>query len=136
MLDVKTVRGPQYGSAVVTTLALAVPVALFFGLWSAFGTLSAGVPIIITLLAIPGARWIRRSSVVAVDEAGVVITMVAGKLTIPWTDIERLDGHRLSARLLRKSNGKRVFFAMLDPSWDRRPVTLAIRRHLAASPPD
>ncbi len=52
------------------------------------------------------------------------------ELTIPWTDIERLDGHRLSARLHRRSNGKRVFFAMLDPGWKRRPLTLAIRQHL------
>jgi hypothetical protein len=111
---------------------MVVPVALLFGLWSAFGAMSAGVPIACSLAMVAGAWWIRRSSVVSVDDSGVVIKMVAGRLTIPWTDIETLDGHRLSARLLRRSNGKRVFFAMLDPGWEGRPVTLAIRRHLAA----
>jgi len=59
--------------------------------------------------------------------------MVAGQLTIPWADVERLDGQNMSARLLRRSNGRRVFFAMLDPSLKQRPVTLAIQRHLSMS---
>ena len=108
-----------------------MPIALFFGLWSAFGTLPFGVPVACSLVAVAGAWWIRHSSVVSVDDSGVVITMVAGRLTIPWTDIEKLDGQRLSARLVRRSNHKRVIFAMLDPGWEHRPVTLAIRRHLA-----
>lgn len=132
MIKVRTVQGSQYGSAGLLTLALVVPIALVFGLWSGFGTMSAGVPVACSLAMVGVAWWLRRSSVVSVDDSGIVITMVAGRLTIPWSDIERLDGKRLSARLLRRSNGKRVFFAMLDPSWERRPVTLAIRRHLAA----
>jgi len=94
--------------------------------------MSAGVPVVSSLAMMAIAWWLRRSSVVSVDDSGVVITMVTGRLTIPWADIETLEGRRLSARLLRRSNGKRVFFAMLDPGWERRPVTLAIRRHLAA----
>jgi hypothetical protein len=133
--NVKTVRGPQYGSAALLTLALVVPIALVFGLLNAFGAISAGVPISCSVVMVAGAWWIRRSSVVSVDDSGVIITMAVGKLVIPWTDIEALDGHRLSARLLRRSNGKRVFFAMLDPGWKHRPVTLAIQQRLAASTP-
>lgn len=111
---------------------MVVPIALVFGLLSGFGGITAAAPIGCSLGMVAGAWWLRRSSVVSVDDSGVVIQMVAGGLTIPWTDIERLDGQRLSARLGRRSNGKRVFFAMLDPGWERRPVTLAIRQHLEA----
>ena len=129
----RTVQGPQYGSAGFLILTVVVPSALVFGLWSGFGTMSPAVAIGCTLAMAILTWWIRRSSVVSVDDSGVAIKMVAGRLTIPWTDIERLDGQRLGARLLRRSNGKRVFFAMLDPGWEQRPTTLAIQRHLAES---
>jgi hypothetical protein len=70
---------------------------------------------------------------VSVEGMGVTITwgMLKTKRAIPWDDIERLDEGRMSARLVRRSNGKRVFFALLDPGWQERPVTIAIRRQLA-----
>jgi hypothetical protein len=110
-----------------------VPVALVFSLWSAFGNLSPVVPVGCSVVTLTFAVWAHRVAVVSVDDSGVAINMPAGggNLMIPWDDIESLDGHRMSARLHRKSNGKRVFFALFDPCWERRPVTLAIRRHLA-----
>ena len=75
--------------------------------------------------------WVIRSSTpVSVEGMGVTITwgMLKTKRAIPWDDIERLDEGRMSARLVRRSNGKRVFFALLDPGWQERPVTIAIRR--------
>lgn len=133
MTGMRKVQGPQYGSLMVKCLAAVVPIAAVFGLWSAFGHLTPGVPIAASVVMLLFAVWIRRSSVVSVDDSGVAIKMAGaiGNLLIPWDDIERLDGNRMSARLLRKSNGKRAFFAILDPHWEHRPVTLAIRSHLA-----
>jgi hypothetical protein len=75
---------------------------------------------------------VRKRFVIKVDDTGVTAIMWGPTLSIPWSDIERMEGHRLSARLLRRSNGKRVFVSMLDPAWTDRPVTRAIRSHLAS----
>lgn len=74
----------------------------------------------------------RNRLVIEVDDLGVTLRMAGPTLSIPWSDIERLEDHSLSARLLRRSNGKRVFVSMLDRGWTDRPVTRAIRSHLAS----
>lgn len=135
MVGMTKVQEPQYGSTGLLVLVSVVPVTLVFSLWSAVGGVSPSAPAGVFIGMLILAWWVRRSSVVSVDDAGVVIKTVAGRLTIPWTEIERLDGHRLSARLLRRSNGKRVFVQMLDPNWSNRPVSRAIHAHLATATP-
>jgi hypothetical protein len=76
------------------------------------------------------ALFIQRRFIVEVDETGVTLLMGGTALSIPWSDTERVEGHHFSARLLRKSNGKRAFVSMLDLGWENRPVTRAIRVHL------
>jgi hypothetical protein len=130
---VRTVSGPLYGSLSLLIVLTVLPIALIFGLGSALAGYPWQAPISCSIGMLLSALWIHRSFVVSVDDSGVAIKTVRGNLAIPWTDIEELDGHRWNARLLRKSDGKRVYFASLDPGWQRRPVTLAIRRHLASS---
>ncbi len=115
------------------TLSLVAPIALLLGLQSVFGSMSPVVPVGCCLIMVAFAWVIRSSTPVSVEGMGVTITwgMLKTKRAIPWDDIERLDEGRMSARLVRRSNGKRVFFALLDPGWQERPVTIAIRRQLA-----
>ena len=135
MVVVKNVQGPQYGSIGLLCLTLVAPVALVFTLWSVFGSLSPAVPVCASVGMLVLAWWIRRSSVVSVNDSGVDVSFVGGQVLIPWDDIERIDGYLLSGRLVRRSNGKQFFFSMLDPSWKQRPVTLAIRSQLGKRRP-
>jgi hypothetical protein len=72
---------------------------------------------------------------VEVDDFGVRIQfpLSRGVNSIPWSDISALEGHRFGARLLLRGNGKRRYVQMLDLHWSSRPVSRAIRAHLATS---
>ena len=133
MESVNRVSGPQYGSLVTAVLAAVVPLGLIFGILAILAGTSFVQPVIgVVAVALFFIAALPRCTV-EVDDLGVKIRIMGGGLSIPWSDIEALEGHRFSARVLRRSNGKRVYVQMFDPKWSSRPVSRAINAHLATA---
>jgi hypothetical protein len=133
---VESVRGPQYGSLWCTCVIVVGSVVLLFGLAAALGIAPLGDVFVGAIGLLIFSVVIQRTAVVTVDSEGVQWRVFGAKGSAPWSDIERVEGHRLSGRLVRRSSSKRVFFSMLDPQWRVRRVTLAIQAHLAdVNPP-
>ena len=128
--------GPQYGSLWWLTVADVAMVAVLVGILAALGIgswsdISAAVVGMLILSVV-----IHRTAVITVDSEGVSWRILGGMgSSAPWSDIERVESHRFSGRLVRKSSSKRMFFSMLDPHWRDRPVTQAIQAHLASVNP-
>jgi hypothetical protein len=124
---VTTAKGPQYGSLPFTILilvgVLAVPVGSAAVLGGVGATDVISVSVGMLILALP----IQRYETITVDLEGVKFRFPGGRLSVPWSDIESIEGHRLSARLVRTGTRKRPFFSVLDPHWLDRPVTRSIR---------
>lgn len=117
------VRGPQYGSLATAVLAAVVPLGLIFGVSAILAATSFVQPVtgivavaLFFIVALPRCT-------VEVDDIGVKIQIIGGEVSIPWSDIEALESHRFSARLLKRSSGKRVYVQMFDPNWSSRPVS-------------
>lgn len=105
-------------------------IVVLVGIAAAFNVVTAGSVVAAAIASLIVSVWAQRYATVTVDDDGVLCVFPGGKLQIPWSDIESIEGHRFSARLVRSSTGKRPFFSMLDPHWRERPVTRAIRAHL------
>ncbi len=126
----REVEGSQYGSFWFLALAMVVPVAICMSVFAAATGLSDATPIACSVVMVGFAWVLHRNSRVRVEDDGIVVKMMAGTLEIPWSDIESLEAHPLTARLLRRSNGKRVVVQILDPGWRSRPVGRAITARL------
>ena len=105
-------------------------IVVLMGIVAAFNVVTAGSVVAAAIPTLIFSVWAQRYAMITVDGDGVLCVFPGGKLQIPWSDIESIEGHRFSARLVRSSTGKRAFFSMLDPHWQERPVTWAIRAHL------
>jgi hypothetical protein len=121
-------QGPQFGCVGLLALCMVAPMALIFGCASAFAGVPVSVPIITSIMTFLFAVLGSRRSIVTVTDEGVSWSFANGMNgpSVPWEDIERVDDHRLSAWVVRKSSGRRVLFAALDPWWSRRPMARAI----------
>jgi hypothetical protein len=120
--------GPQYGCFGLLALCMVAPVALIFGAASVFLGAPAAAPIGTSVVTFLAAAWFHRKSFITVNDEGVSWTFANGMSGpfVPWADIDRVDAHRLSAWVVRKSSGRRVLFAALDPWWSHRPMAKAI----------
>jgi hypothetical protein len=131
---VNQVSGPLYGSPVTAVLSEVVCLGLLFGILTILEGKSL-VQLVEGIIGVTlGFTVMLRLSTVEVDNVGVKTHFpFGGGDSIPWSDIEAMEGHRFSARLLRRSDGKRRYIQMLDPKWSSRPVSRAIRAHLATA---
>ncbi len=129
-----TIKGPAYGSLTLLILVCVVPVALIFGLASAFGGWALAVPIGGSIGMLVLAVMMHRRCTVEVGEKGVTLTMFGPRsFVIPWTDIERMENPPLGLRLVRRGTKRRPFVQFLCPNPLQRPVGRAIRAHLATA---
>jgi hypothetical protein len=126
------VRALQNGNLWLLIVAFAVPGTLFLLVASTFGDLPKSTPILGFALGATVAVIFHRRNVVQVDDGGITLIMGGKSLSVPWSDVERIEGHRLSARIRRRSNQRGVTFAMFDPHWADSPVAQAIHAHLNA----
>jgi hypothetical protein len=132
MWCVKSVQGPRYGSLWWLSVIVTASVALLLGIAAALGVAAWGEVSAAVIGMLILSVVIHRSAVITVDSEGVHWRLFGGvNGSTPWSDIERVESHRLSGRLARKSSSKRVFFSMLDPHWRDRVVTKAIQAYLA-----
>ena len=131
---VKTVRGPQYGNLSLMIVVMVLPIALIFGLASAFAGWSVSAPVGGSVGMLVLAVIIHRRSVVLVDTEGITLLMFAAQsVLIPWSDIQVMEHRPLSLRVVRRATQKRAFVQILCPHPLERPVGRAIRAHLATA---
>jgi hypothetical protein len=128
------VSGPQYGSLIAAVMAVVVPLGLIFWAWAILAGTSLIHPVTGVIAIALSFILVLPRCTVEVDDFGVRVHLPLGSgASIPWSDIEALEGHRFSARLLKRSNGRRVYVQMFDPKWSSRPVSRAIHAHLATA---
>jgi len=124
------VRGRRSGNLGICIVALTVPGTLILLVASTFGDFPKSSPVIGCVVGVTYAVIFHIRNVIQVDEAGITLIVGVPSRSVPWSDIERIECHRLSARIRQKSNGKGMTFSMFDPYWPDRPVAQAIRAHL------
>jgi hypothetical protein len=132
---VKAVEGPSFGSLWCLSAVLIGSVALLVGIAVVLGVAPLSAVASVAIGGLILSVLLRRASVVTVDSDGVHWRVAGTEGSAPWSDIERIEGHRLSGSLVRRSSSKRVVFSALDPHWRGRAVTEAIQAQIASVNP-
>jgi hypothetical protein len=113
---------------------MVLPIALIFGLASAFAGWPVAAPVGGSVGMFVLAVIIYRKCVVVVDAEGITLVMFAGQsVLIPWNDLQEMEHRPLSLAVVRRATQKRVFVQILCPHPLERPVGRAIRARLATA---
>jgi hypothetical protein len=128
---VKPVCAPQYANLGILIAVTVLPIALIFGLATAFGGYSAAAPVGGSVGMLILALLIHRRCTVEVNDNGIKLKMWGPtSLSIPWSDVESVQGHAMGLRVVRRSTSKRPFVQIFCADPLDGPVGRAIRSHL------
>jgi hypothetical protein len=128
---VTTVREHQYANLGILITVTVLPIALIFGLAAAFGGYSVAAPVGGSLGMLILSLMIYRRCIVEVSDNGIKLTMWgSASLSIPWSDIDSVQGHAMGLRIVRRSTSKRPFVQIFCSDALNGPVGRAIRAHL------
>ncbi len=131
----KTVRAPQYASMGILIAVTVLPIALIFGLLAAFGGYSPAAPIGASIGMLILAVTIHRRSVVEVSDSGITLTMLGpASVSIPWSDVDSVQGHAMGLRVVRRSTPKRPLVQIFCSDPLNSLIGRTIRAHL--QPPE
>jgi Na+/melibiose symporter-like transporter len=127
---VKTLSAPQYANLGILITVMVLPVALIFGLASAFGGFSVAAPVGGSIGMLICAINVHRRCIVEVNDKGIELTTFGrASLSIPWSDVDSVEGHAMGLRIVRRSTAKRPFVQIFSSDPLNGPVALAIRTH-------
>jgi hypothetical protein len=77
------------------------------------------------------AVMIHRRNVVEVSDSGIKLTMWgSASLSIPWSDVQSVQGHAMGLRVVRRSTPRRPLVQVFCPDPLNGVVGRAIRAHL------
>jgi hypothetical protein len=88
-----------------------LPIALIFGLVAGFGGHSPALPVGGSIGMAILAVMLRRQSIVEVSNSGITLTFSGRAMRssfVPWSDVESVEGHFMSLRVVRRSTPKRL----------------------------
>jgi hypothetical protein len=129
------VRGCLYtstvGLAIVIAIALGVALAAMRGLGIAHSTRQ--VVILWLMCTVLLTVMLRITNVVTVSSEGFLLTAFGREVWIPWDNVSRIEAGVFGAKLIFKEPQSIGFrpkgkfaFAGFDPTWRKRPTTVAI----------
>jgi len=129
---VTPVVGPLFGSTGYLVLGVVPPMFLLFAIDQVLNGERVAHLVAGTLGVLVFALVLRVTVMVIAHKDGVsVVWRVSGQSrTVPWNDIERLEGSRFRARLVLRDGKTRKTIAGFDPHWADRRVMQVITEHI------